>query len=156
MLIFFLFSMLLGADLQITNAFGSGFLSDFSKDPGMPIHSASGIRIFCSPFPDLGNAVYFDDSLFSAPVWHQAGHSDQHLCVGVPFGLFGVGNPGSGLPLLILSMIIYGMAFDFFNISGSLFVEREAEMKIRASAQGLFMLMTNGIGALLGTYVSGR
>jgi NHS family xanthosine MFS transporter len=71
------------------------------------------------------------------------------------FGLFGVGNPGNGLSLLILSMIIYGMAFDFFNISGSLFVEKEADIKIRASAQGLFMLMTNGIGAFLGTYFSG-
>jgi NHS family xanthosine MFS transporter len=72
------------------------------------------------------------------------------------FGLFGVGNPGSGLYLLILSMIIYGMAFDFFNISGALFVENEADIKIRASAQGLFMLMTNGIGAFLGNYISGR
>jgi NHS family xanthosine MFS transporter len=70
--------------------------------------------------------------------------------------LLGIGNPGGGLPLLILSMIVYGMAFDFFNISGSLFVEREAEVKIRASAQGLFMLMTNGIGAYVGTLVSGR
>ena len=71
------------------------------------------------------------------------------------FGLFGVGNPGTGLPLLFLSMIVYGMAFDFFNISGSLFVEREADIKIRASAQGLFMLMTNGLGATLGGIFSG-
>ena len=72
------------------------------------------------------------------------------------FGLFAVGNPGNGLILLILSMFIYGMAFDFFNISGSLFVEREADIKIRASAQGLFMVMTNGIGAFLGTMISGQ
>jgi len=71
------------------------------------------------------------------------------------FGLFAIGDPGSGLWLLILSMIVYGMAFDFFNISGSLFVEREADIRIRASAQGLFMLMTNGIGAFLGNYISG-
>jgi len=71
------------------------------------------------------------------------------------FGLFGIGNPGHGLPLLILSMIIYGMAFDFFNISGSLFVEMEAEPGIRASAQGLFMIMTNGFGAFLGGTASG-
>ena len=71
------------------------------------------------------------------------------------FGLFGIGNPDSGFILLILSMIIYGMAFDFFNISGSLFVERETEITIRASAQGLFMLMTNGIGAFLGAILSG-
>ena len=71
------------------------------------------------------------------------------------FGLFGIGNPGNLLFLLVLSMIIYGMAFDFFNISGSLFVEKEADIKIRASAQGLFMLMTNGIGAYFGGMLSG-
>jgi NHS family xanthosine MFS transporter len=71
------------------------------------------------------------------------------------FGLFGIGNPGSGLPFLVLSMIIYGMAFDFFNISGSLFIEKEASIEIRASAQGLFMIMTNGLGAFLGGVGSG-
>jgi len=69
--------------------------------------------------------------------------------------LFGLGNPGNGLFLLILSMIVYGMAFDFFNISGSLFVEQTTDSKIRASAQGLFMLMTNGIGAIIGSYAAG-
>jgi MFS transporter, NHS family, xanthosine permease len=72
------------------------------------------------------------------------------------FGLFGVGNPGSGLWLLVLSMIVYGMAFDFFNISGSLFVDKEAKPGIRASAQGLFMLMTNGLGAILGGLFAGK
>ena len=71
------------------------------------------------------------------------------------FGLFGLGNPGEGLVLLVLSMIIYGMAFDFFNISGSLFVETETEPGIRASAQGLFMIMTNGFGAFIGGVTSG-
>ena len=67
------------------------------------------------------------------------------------FGLFGVGNPGSGVWMFILSMIVYGVAFDFFNISGSLFVEKSTSANIRSSAQGLFMLMTNGIGATIGT-----
>jgi len=71
------------------------------------------------------------------------------------FALFGIGNPGDGLILLVLSMVVYGMAFDFFNISGSLFVEQEADIKIRASAQGLFMLMTNGLGAFFGGFISG-
>ena len=71
------------------------------------------------------------------------------------FGLFGIGNPGDGLPLLVLSMIIYGMAFDFFNISGSLFVETTTDPGIRSSAQGLFMMMTNGFGAVIGSSVSG-
>ena len=71
------------------------------------------------------------------------------------FGLFAIGDPGQGFYLLILSMIVYGMAFDFFNISGSLFVEEEAHPDIRSSAQGLFMLMTNGLGAIIGAYMSG-
>ena len=71
------------------------------------------------------------------------------------FGLYGIGNPGGGLWLLVMSMIVYGMAFDFFNISGSLFVETETSPKIRASAQGLFMMMTNGLGAFFGSKLSG-
>jgi hypothetical protein len=67
------------------------------------------------------------------------------------FGLFGVGNPGDGVWMFVLSMIVYGVAFDFFNISGSLFVNNETDASIRSSAQGLFMIMTNGIGATLGT-----
>ena len=71
------------------------------------------------------------------------------------FGLFAVGDPGAGLWMLVLSMIIYGMAFDFFNISGALFVDRESAATIRASAQGLFMIMTNGLGAFVGGTASG-
>ena len=67
------------------------------------------------------------------------------------FGLFGLGNPGSGVWMFVLSMLIYGVAFDFFNISGSLFVDKTTDPAIRSSAQGLFMLMTNGIGATVGT-----
>jgi len=71
------------------------------------------------------------------------------------FGLFAYGNPGSGLRMIILSCIIYGMAFDFFNIAGSLYVEIQSEPAIRASAQGLFMMMANGVGAFLGSRISG-
>ena len=71
------------------------------------------------------------------------------------FGLFAVGNPGSGVWLLVLSMIVYGIAFDFFNISGSLFVDMETELEMRSSAQGLFMMMTNGFGASIGMLVAG-
>jgi MFS transporter, NHS family, xanthosine permease len=71
------------------------------------------------------------------------------------FGLFGFGNPGDGFILLVLSMIVYGMAFDFFNVSGSLFMKMEADNSIVSSAQGLFMLMTNGIGAFIGGMLSG-
>jgi nucleoside transporter len=72
------------------------------------------------------------------------------------FGFFSLGGPeGFGLVLIIFSNIIYGMAFDFFNISGSLFVESTTDSKIRSSAQGLFMMMTNGFGAILGSAASG-
>jgi NHS family xanthosine MFS transporter len=71
------------------------------------------------------------------------------------FGFFGIGNPSEGFVFLILSMIVYGIAFDFFNISGSLFIEQETKPEIRASAQGLFMVMTNGIGATVGGLTSG-
>jgi len=71
------------------------------------------------------------------------------------FGLFAYGNPAEGLWMIILSCIIYGMAFDFFNISGSLFVETQSNPAIRARAQGLFMMMTNGFGAFLGSRISG-
>jgi NHS family xanthosine MFS transporter len=157
MLIFFLFAMLLGAALQITNAFGSAFISDFSKSP----EYADSFGVRHSNL--LLSISQISETLFilTIPFFLRRFGIQRVILISIfawvfRFGLFGIGNPGSGLPLLILSMIIYGMAFDFFNISGSLFVEKEADIKIRASAQGLFMLMTNGIGAYLGTYISGR
>ena len=71
------------------------------------------------------------------------------------FGLFAYGNPADGLWMIIVSCIVYGMAFDFFNISGSLFIETTTSASIRSSAQGLFMMMTNGVGAFLGSKISG-
>ncbi len=70
------------------------------------------------------------------------------------FGFFGIGDPGSGVWLFVLSMIVYGIAFDFFNVSGSLYVDKKTTPDIRSSAQGLFMIMTNGIGATCGTLVA--
>lgn len=71
------------------------------------------------------------------------------------FGCFGFGNPGAGLWLFIISMVVYGVAFDFFNVSGALFIEKETDKSMQASAQGLFMLMTNGLGATIGTLSAG-
>ena len=157
MMIFFLFALLLGAALQITNAFGSVFISDFAKSP--QYIDSFGVRHSNL----LLSISQISETLFilTIPFFLRKFGIKSVMLMSIfawvfRFGLFGIGNPGSGLPLLILSMIVYGMAFDFFNISGSLFVEREADIKIRASAQGLFMLMTNGIGAFLGTYISGR
>ncbi len=155
MAIFFVFALLLGAALQITNTYGSAFLDDFKNI----YPDAFGVK----HFNVLISISQISELLFilSIPFFLRRFGIKQVMLMSIfawvlRFGLFGIGNPGSGLYLLILSMIIYGMAFDFFNISGSLFVEKEADIKIRASAQGLFMLMTNGIGAFLGNYISGR
>jgi NHS family xanthosine MFS transporter len=156
MLIFFLFSMLLGFALQISNAFASPFISDFGRVPKYA--QSFGVRHTGL----LISISQISETLFilTIPFFLRRFGIKRVILMSIfawvfRFGLFGIGNPGNGLPFLVLSMLVYGMAFDFFNISGSLFVEREADIRIRASAQGLFMLMTNGIGAWLGTFLSG-
>ena len=152
---FFIFAMLLGAALQITNTFGQSFLHDFT--PGYS-HSFAVIH------PGLLMSVsQISEILFilTIPFFLNRFGIKKVMMISIlawvaRFGLFGLGNPGDGLFLLILSMIIYGIAFDFFLISGSLFVEMETEPGIRASAQGLFMIMTNGIGAFIGGVTSGK
>ncbi len=157
MAIFFIFSMLLGASLQITNMWGEAFLHDFGK-----------IAIYKSAFAVTHNGILMSVSqmsetlfILTIPFFLKRFGIKKVMLMSMfawvlRFGLFGIGSPvGFGLVFLLFSMIIYGMAFDFFNISGSLFVEAEAEPKIRASAQGLFMIMTNGLGAMIGAYGSG-
>jgi NHS family xanthosine MFS transporter len=156
MAVFFVFALLIGAALQITNTFGGSFLDDFAK---FDLYKDS----FAVKHPNLLLSVsQISETLFilTIPFFLKRFGIKKVMIISIfawvlRFGLFGIGNPGHGLALLILSMIIYGMAFDFFNISGSLFVEMEAEPGIRASAQGLFMIMTNGFGAFLGGTASG-
>jgi len=155
MAIFFIFSLLLGAALQITNTFGEPFLHDFGDEFK---------ETFAVQHPGLLMSVsQISETVFILTIpffLHRFGIKKVMLMSMFAwvfrFGLFAFGDPGDGFPLLILSMIIYGMAFDFFNVSGSLFVEKEAPSGMRASAQGLFMIMTNGIGAFLGGVFSGR
>jgi NHS family xanthosine MFS transporter len=154
MAVFFVFAMLLGAALQITNAFGGAFLDDFKtlfpdsfgvRHPNLLLSMSQiseTVFILTIPF-FLSRFGIRTVMMLSIIAWV------------LRFGLFAVGDPGAGLWLLVLSMIVYGMAFDFFNISGSLFVDREADPSIRASAQGFFMIMTNGVGAFLGGMGSG-
>jgi NHS family xanthosine MFS transporter len=154
--IFFTFSMLLGAALQLTNAYGDTYLHDFNqidafketiavKYPAI-IMSISQISetlfILAIPFFLRKFGIKYV-MLFSMLAWV------------LRFGLFAYGNPAEGLWMIILSCIVYGMAFDFFNISGSLFVETQTTPEIRGSAQGLFMMMVNGFGALFGSFASG-
>ncbi len=154
MAVFFLFAMFLGAALQITNAFCVPFLNDFSKGYA---------DTFAVRHPNVLESVsQISETLFilAIPFFLRRFGIKMVMLMSIfawvfRFGLFGFGNPGSVLIFLVLSMITYGMAFDFFNISGSLFIEKEAPITIRASAQGLFMIMTNGLGAFLGGLGSG-
>jgi NHS family xanthosine MFS transporter len=154
MAVFFVFAMLLGAALQITNAFGGAFLDDFkSTYPGS----------FGVTHPNVLLSIsQISETLFvlTIPFCFQRFGIKKVMLISIfawvfRFGLFAAGNPGARLWMLVLSMMVYGMAFDFFNISGSLFVDRESDSTIRASAQGLFMIMTNGLGAFLGGMTSG-
>jgi len=154
--LFFVFSMFLGGALQLTNMYGDVFLSDFEKIPEYAdsfvvkystiIMSISQISetlfILAIPFflKRFGIKMVM---LFSMLAWV------------LRFGFFAYGDPQEGLWMIIVSCIVYGMAFDFFNISGSLFIETTTDSKIRSSAQGLFMMMTNGFGAVLGSFISG-
>ena len=151
MALFFLFSMLLGMLLQITNGYANPFISSFGA------------------FPEFANTF----GVQHANILISLSQISETLCIllipfclkrfGIKnvmlmamlawmlrFGFFAVGNPGNGVWLFVLSMIVYGMAFDFFNISGSLFVDKEVPGNMRSSAQGLFMMMTNGFGATIG------
>ena len=152
MAIFFIFSMLLGVSLQITNGFANPFITSFNAVPEYTgtfgvehanlLISLSQISETCCilliPF-FLSRFGIKKVMLIAMVAWV------------LRFAFFGLGNPGSGVWLFILSMIVYGVAFDFFNVSGSLFVDKETDMSIRSSAQGLFIIMTNGIGATVGT-----
>jgi NHS family xanthosine MFS transporter len=154
MLVFFVFAMMLGAALQITNAFGGAFLDDFK--PAYP--GTFGVK-----HPNLLLSIsQISETLFilTIPFFLQRFGIKKVMLMSIfawvfRFGLFALGDPGAGLWMLVVSMIIYGMAFDFFNISGSLFVDRESDAYLRASAQGLFMIMTNGLGAFVGAMASG-
>ena len=154
MLVFFIFAMMLGAALQITNAFGGAFLADFSTT----YPDSFGVQ-----HPNILISIsQISETLFilTIPFFLQRFGIKIVMLISIlawvfRFGLFAVGDPGAGLWMLVLSMIIYGMAFDFFNISGSLYVDREADSTIRASAQGLFMVMTNGLGAFIGSMAAG-
>jgi NHS family xanthosine MFS transporter len=154
MAIFFIFSLLLGAALQITNIWGVPFLEDFKTN--YEGYFAVEHSLFLMTLSQVSETLF----ILTIPFFLKKFGIKKVMLMSMVawvlrFAFFGIGNPGDGLIFLILSMIIYGMAFDFFNISGSLFVEKEAKPAIRSSAQGLFMLMTNGLGAILGAYGSG-
>jgi len=152
MAIFFIFSMLLGVSLQITNGFANPFIQSFGSIPEFAdnwgVQNANALISLSQISETLCILLipFFMKRFGIKTVMLMA-----MLAWVFRFGLFGLGNPGSGVWMFILSMIVYGIAFDFFNVSGSLYVDQKTEPAMRSSAQGLFMLMTNGIGASIGT-----
>lgn len=156
MALFFIFSMLLGAALQLTNMFGDTFLHDFANIPAYKDLIAVKYPAIIMSISQISETLF----ILTIPFFLKKFGIKKVMLFSMfawvlRFGLFGLGNPAEGLWMIILSCIIYGMAFDFFNISGSLYVETQSSPNIRASAQGLFMMMTNGFGAFFGSYLSG-
>lgn len=156
MALFFIFSMFLGGALQLTNAYGDVFLDEFKK---VPEYADSVVVKYSTIIMSISQV---SETLFilAIPFFLKRFGIKQVMLISMlawvlRFGLFAYGDPAGGLWMIILSCIVYGMAFDFFNISGSLFVETTTNPKIRSSAQGLFMMMTNGFGAVLGSFTSG-
>lgn len=157
MAVFFIFSMLLGVALQITNGFATTFISSFK-----------GVAEYASTFGANNSTLLTSLSQISEalcilliPFFLKRYGIKRVMLIAMAawvlrFAFFGLGNPGSGLWMFIASMIVYGVAFDFFNVSGALFVDQETDDRVKSSAQGLFMLMTNGVGASVGTLIAGH
>ena len=152
MALFFLFSMMLGVSLQITNGFANPFIASFAS---MPEYADTfGVRhtnILLS-LSQISEAC----CILLIPFFMKRFGIKNVMLIAMMawvlrFGLFALGNPGDGVWMFVLSMLVYGVAFDFFNISGAFFVDMNTDTNIRSSAQGLFMLVTNGIGATIGT-----
>ena len=155
--IFFIFSMLLGASLQITNGYANTFLGSFASDPSLAntfaVKNSNALIAISQASETL--------CILLIPFCMKRFGIKKVMLIAMfawvfRFGFFGLGNPAMpGVLLFVLSCIVYGVAFDFFNISGSLYVEQNAAKDIRSSAQGVFMLMTNGLGATIGTLAAG-
>ena len=156
MALFFIFSMFLGGALQLTNAYGDVFLSEFENFPKYADSFVVKYSTIIMSISQVSETLF----ILAIPFFLRKYGIKNVMLMSMfawvlRFGLFSFGNPTSGLWMIILSCIIYGMAFDFFNISGSLFVETNTNSKIRSSAQGLFMMMSNGFGAIIGSVSAG-
>jgi NHS family xanthosine MFS transporter len=156
MALFFIFSMFLGGALQLTNAYGDVFLSEFKN---YPIYAESLVVKYSTIIMSISQ---ISETLFilAIPFFLRRYGIKQVMLFSMlawvlRFGTLAYGDPNEGLWLIVFSCVVYGMAFDFFNISGSLFVETSTTADIRSSAQGLFMMVTNGFGAILGSISAG-
>jgi NHS family xanthosine MFS transporter len=154
--LFFVFSMFLGGALQLTNMYGDVFISEFAT---IPEYSDSLVVKYSTIIMSISQV---SETLFilAIPFFLKRFGIKTVMLISMfawvlRFAFFAYGDPGAGLWMIVLSCVVYGMAFDFFNISGSLFIETTTDAGIRSSAQGLFMMMTNGFGAVFGSLVSG-
>lgn len=152
MAIFFIFSMLLGVSLQITNSYGNPFITSFAEIPEYASTWGANNANALISLSQISETLCILLIPFCLRKFGIKGVMLMSMFAWVfRFGFFGLGDPGSGVWLFVLSCIVYGIAFDFFNVSGGLYVDRETSPDIRSSAQGLFMIMTNGVGATVGT-----
>lgn len=156
MALFFTFSIFLGGALQLTNMYGDAYLSDFGNIPEYANSFVVRHSTMILSISQISETVF----ILTIPFFLRRFGIKQVMLISMlawvlRFGLLAYADPINGLWMIILSCIVYGMAFDFFNISGSLFVETSTNANIRSSAQGLFMMMTNGFGAILGSSISG-
>ena len=154
--LFFIFSMFLGAALQLTNAYGDAFLSDFKHIPAYQNSLTVKYPAIILSISQISETLF----ILTIPFFMKRFGIKQVMFFSMlawvlRFGLFAMGNPGNGLWMIVSSCIIYGMAFDFFNISGSLFIETNIDPSMRSRAQGLFTMMVNGLGAVAGSAGSG-
>ena len=152
MAIFFLFSMLLGVSLQITNGYANPYITSFGSVPEyVDTFGVQHANILISLSQASETCCILLIPFFMKRFGIKTVMLIAMLAWVLRFGFFGLGNPGSGVWLFVLSMLVYGVAFDFFNVSGSLYVDQNTNPEMRSSAQGIFFLMTNGIGATVGT-----
>ena len=160
MALFFIFSALLGMCLQVTNGYAGPFITSFkgSTDAAVAQSFAANNATLLTSISQISEAL----CILMIPFFLKRFGIKVVMLMSLfawvfRFGFFGLGNPAMpGVLLFVLSCVVYGVAFDFFNVSGGIFVDQECEPSIKASAQGLFMMMTNGIGATVGTLAAGE
>lgn len=154
--VFFIFSMLMGMCVKVTNGFSGPFITSFMADTRYAASFGAANATLLTSISQLSEAL----CILLVPLMMKRYGVKVVLTIAMVawalrFGSFGLGNPGEGLWLLIFSMIVYGVAFDFFNIAGAIYLERETDRRYTASAQGLWMMLSNGVGASVGTVLAG-
>ncbi|MCC6699893.1 MAG: nucleoside permease [Fluviicola sp.] len=155
--LFFMFSLLLGAALQLTNMYGDGYIGEFGKFAEFQNSLIVKYSTVVMSISQISETLF----ILAIPFFLKRFGIKKVMLMSMiawvlRFGLLAYGNPTDGLWMIIVSCIVYGMAFDFFNVSGSLFIETSTKPTIRSSAQGLFMMMTNGVGAIIGSLASAK